>query len=72
MKATPDEMKRIVEGAQRFLAPTDDPRDDELFDPSRPETPPTPAPEVVKPRPSKFVGGYDTSLGKETPRKNLG
>lgn len=50
MKATPDEMKQIVEGAQRFLAPTDDPRDDELFDPSRPETPPE---EVVKPRPTK-------------------
>lgn len=53
MKASPDEMKRIVEGAQRFLAPTDDPRDDELFDPTRPWTPPTPAPEVVTERPRK-------------------
>lgn len=50
MKATPEEMKRIVEGAQRFLAPTADPRDDELFDPTRPETPPE---DVVKPRPRK-------------------
>lgn len=47
MKATLEEIKRIVEGAQRFLAPTDDPRDDELFDPTRPETPPE---ETVKPR----------------------
>lgn len=50
MKATPDEIKQIVTGAQRFLAPSDDPRDDELFDPTMPETPPE---DVVKPRPSK-------------------
>lgn len=55
MKATPEEMKQIVDGAQRFLRPTEDPRDDELFDPTRPETPPTPPEEVVTERPRKHT-----------------
>jgi len=40
MKATPTEIKQIVEGSQQFLKPVDDPRDNELFDASKPETPP--------------------------------
>ncbi len=51
MKIIPPEVRQIVEGAQRFLKPEDDPRDNELFDPSRPETPPME--ETIAARPVK-------------------
>ena len=51
-KPSPEEIRQIVEGAQRFLAPTTDPRDNELFDPTQPETPPTKE-SVVEQRPMK-------------------
>lgn len=42
------ELKTLVEGAQEFLAPEDDPRDSELFDPSKPETTEK---DIAEPRP---------------------
>jgi len=50
---TQNEIKLLVSGAQRFLSPEDDPRDDELFDPSRPETPLDNPEDLVVARPTK-------------------